>query len=209
VIAGRRHEGHGHAGGAHPGGLGDRSIDEPEEGGGELAATSGDRRGDVLARDGGHGSQVRARFSGLSESGLHFDQATDPEQSRSHVVSNDAETQNEPVSWRGIVYDTPVFGSDGQRVGIVREVLGSDAEDIFHGLRIELDEGGRHVMILADDVTLITKGRIETGLASVGVAERPSYKEEETYHLASVGWLRKHLGWKRDSESDEEPGGTT
>jgi hypothetical protein len=27
-----------------------------------------------------------------------------------------------------------------------------------------------------------------------------------TYHLASVGWLRKHLGWKKDAKSDEEPG---
>jgi hypothetical protein len=124
------------------------------------------------------------------------------------VLSKDTETQSEPVAWRAIVYDTPVFGSDGNRVGIVREVLGSDSEDIFHGLRVELDEGGRHVMILADDVALITKGRIDTGLASAAVAELPSYEEEATYHLASVGWLRKHLGWKRDSESDEEPGGT-
>jgi hypothetical protein len=124
------------------------------------------------------------------------------------VLSKDTEAQNEPVAWRAIVYDTPVFGSDGERVGIVREVLGSDSEDIFHGLRVELDEGGRHVMILADDVTLITRGRIDTGLASAAVAELPAYQEEETYHLASVGWLRKHLGWKRDSESDEEPGGT-
>jgi hypothetical protein len=120
----------------------------------------------------------------------------------------DTEAQSEPVAWRAIVYDTPVFGSDGERVGIVREVLGSDSEDIFHGLRVELDEGGRHVMILADDVTLITKGRIETGLASAAVTALPAYEEEATYHLASVGWLRKHLGWKRDSESDEEPGGT-
>ena len=124
------------------------------------------------------------------------------------MLSKDPEPQSEPVAWRAIVYDTPVFGSDGQRVGIVREVLGSDSEDIFHGLRIELAEGGRHVMLLADDVTLITKDRIETGLASAAVAAVPSYQEEATYHLASVGWLRKHLGWKRDSESDEEPGGT-
>ena len=25
-------------------------------------------------------------------------------------------------------------------------------------------------------------------------------------HLASVGWLRKHLGWKKDAKGDEEPG---
>ena len=26
------------------------------------------------------------------------------------------------------------------------------------------------------------------------------------YHVSSVGRFRKHLGWKKDSESDEEPG---
>ena len=26
------------------------------------------------------------------------------------------------------------------------------------------------------------------------------------YHLASVGWLRGHLGWRRDSRGHEEPG---
>ena len=26
------------------------------------------------------------------------------------------------------------------------------------------------------------------------------------FHLASVGWLRKHLGWKKDAKGDEEPG---
>jgi hypothetical protein len=26
-----------------------------------------------------------------------------------------------------------------------------------------------------------------------------------SWHLASVGWLRKHLGWKKDSEGDEGP----
>ena len=34
----------------------------------------------------------------------------------------------------------------------------------------------------------------------------PDFDEPATYHLTSVGWLRKHVGWKADSESDEEPG---
>jgi hypothetical protein len=46
--------------------------------------------------------------------------------------------ETEPVSWRSIVYGTPVTSNDGVRVGLVHEVLGSDAEDIFHGLRVAL-----------------------------------------------------------------------
>ena len=38
----------------------------------------------------------------------------------------------QPISWRSIVYGTPVTAADGIRVGDVHEVLGSDAEDIFH-----------------------------------------------------------------------------
>ncbi len=112
---------------------------------------------------------------------------------------------DQPVAWRAIVYDSPVLAAGGARVGVIREVLGSDAEDVFHGLRVELDDGGRHVLLLADDVSLITPSHIETGLSSDAVARLPEYRETDTYHLASVGWLRRHLGWKKDSASDEEP----
>ena len=46
--------------------------------------------------------------------------------------------ETQPISWRSIVYGTPVTSSDNVRVGVVHEVLGSDAEDIFHGLRVAL-----------------------------------------------------------------------
>ena len=45
---------------------------------------------------------------------------------------------NQATSWRSIVYGTPVVSSDDDRAGDVREVRGSDAEDIFHGLRVRL-----------------------------------------------------------------------
>ena len=115
-------------------------------------------------------------------------------------------TDADPVGWRGIVYDTPVMTSDGARVGTVREVLGSDSEDIFHGLRVGLTDGHRDVMISADDVESITTAQIRVSLSRSDVGALPTYDEVATYHLASVGWLRKHLGWTKDSASDEEPG---
>ena len=110
------------------------------------------------------------------------------------------------TSWRSIVYGTPVIGSDGERLGEVREVLGSDAEDIFHGLRVRLADQRRDVMIAADDVAEISRGGVRTSLTGPDVQATAPYDESATYHLASVGWLRKHLGWQRDSKSDEEPG---
>jgi len=112
----------------------------------------------------------------------------------------------DPIGWRGVIYGTPVRTVDGAQAGTVREVLGSDAEDIFHGLRVRLETGRRDVMVPADSVTRLSHDAIETELSEPAIEALPTYDEVSTYHLASVGWLRKHLGWRKDSGSDEEPG---
>jgi hypothetical protein len=112
----------------------------------------------------------------------------------------------EPVSWRGLVYGTAVVASDGTPVGSVREVLGSDADDIFHGLRVHLAAGDRDVMVAAEEIDSLGSSDVRVGMTAPEIAALPKYDESATYHLASVGWLRKHLGWKQDSKSDEEAG---
>ena len=118
--------------------------------------------------------------------------------------------EGDPVSWRRLVYGTPVLASDGTRVGSVREVLGSDAEDIFHGLRVALDhvadDAVRDVVLEATDVETLGSKAVTTSLSAADIRSLPGYDETDTYHLASVGWLRKHLGWRKDSKSDEEAG---
>jgi|GEM_PF-770375 len=114
--------------------------------------------------------------------------------------------ETQPISWRSIVYGTPVISTDNERVGTVDEVLGSDAEDIFHGLRVALAGRRRDVMVLADDVASMSTDDVRTNLTRSDLEALPTYDDEATYHLASVGWLRKHLGWKKDAKSDEEPG---
>jgi hypothetical protein len=114
--------------------------------------------------------------------------------------------ETDPIGWRGVIYGTPVMSADGVPVGTVREVLGSDAEDIFHGLRVRLSAGRRDVMVPSDDVTTLSDSQVETSLSRSAIEALPTYDEVATYHLASVGWLRKHLGWSKDSASDEEPG---
>ena len=111
-----------------------------------------------------------------------------------------------PIAWRSIIYGTRVVGVDGKPVGVVREVLGSDSEDIFHGLRVRLDGEKRDVQIDADDVVSIATDGITLGIDLTHATSLPEFNEPETYHLSSVGWLRHHLGWKQDSKSDEEPG---
>jgi hypothetical protein len=115
-------------------------------------------------------------------------------------------SNTDPIGWRGVVYGTPVASIDGVRVGTIREVLGSDSEDIFHGLRIGLAAGHRDVMVPADNVTSMSTAEVGLDLSRSAVEALATYDEVATYHLASVGWLRKHLGWTKDSASDEEPG---
>jgi hypothetical protein len=114
--------------------------------------------------------------------------------------------ESEPISWRTVVAGTAVLSSGHEHVGEVREVLGSDGEDIFHGLRVKLIGGHPDVMVRGDDVESMSADEIRTGLTRAEFEALPAYDEHATYHLASVGWLRKHIGWKRDSRSDEEPG---
>lgn len=115
-------------------------------------------------------------------------------------------SEAKPISWRSIVYGTPVVSSDGEPVGSVSEVLGSDGKDIFHGLRVSLTRPRRDVMVTVDDIATITATEIRIEMSRSRIEALPAYDENATYHLASVGWLRAHVGWKRDSKSDEEPG---
>ena len=112
----------------------------------------------------------------------------------------------QPIAWRSIVYGTPVTSSDNVRVGVVHEVVGSDADDIFHGLRVALTARHDDVMVPAADITSLSLAEVHTDLTQSDVEGLPAYEETATYHLASVGWLRKHLGWQKDAKDDEEPG---
>jgi len=114
-------------------------------------------------------------------------------------------TDPTPIAWRAIVYDAPVLAADGTRLGTVREVLGSDADDIFHGIRIARGGDSKHdAMIASERITTMTHEAIATNVAATETL--PAYDETASYHIASVGRWRKHLGWVKDSDRDEEPG---
>jgi uncharacterized protein YrrD len=111
---------------------------------------------------------------------------------------SDSQEEERPLAWIAVLEHTPVFASDGERVGTVSEVVGAEDDDIFHG--IEVGEGilGRVVLIPAEHVTDITNRRIQTDLSSEAVRALPAYKPGESYHLGFVGLFRKHLGWVED-----------
>jgi len=113
--------------------------------------------------------------------------------------------QEQPIAWTAILADTQVYASDGESVGTVREVLGSDSADIFHGIVVHRGLSEGDAMIPAAQVTRITNLRVETSMSSEDIRELPPYREEESYQLGFVGLFRKHLGWVREGD-DHTPG---
>ena len=88
-----------------------------------------------------------------------------------------AVSESQPISWRSIVYGTPVVSGDDAPVGVVAEVLGSDAEDVFHGLRVRLAVDRRDVMISANDVASMSADEIRSDLTRAEIERLPAFDE--------------------------------
>jgi hypothetical protein len=50
-----------------------------------------------------------------------------------------------PIAYQVLEEGVPVYASDGEQVGTVDHVVSAPAEDIFHGLVIDTDDGQRFV----------------------------------------------------------------
>ena len=107
---------------------------------------------------------------------------------------------DQPIAWRAIVEDEPVRSSDGEAVGSVYDVVGSKEDDIFHGIVVHLGRLGHRVLVLADDVTLITGKHVDVSLTSAQLHALPKHAEEHTFHLGVTGLFRKHVGWTSDQD---------
>ncbi len=107
---------------------------------------------------------------------------------------------DQPIAWRAVAADTPVRSADGHDVGTVYDVLGSNEEDIFHGIVIQLSGSGSRVLVGADDVDLMTASRVEVGFTDTQLHALPAHTDEHTFHLGVTGRFRKHTGWVEDKD---------
>src|SRR5438093_10430355 len=107
---------------------------------------------------------------------------------------------DDPIAWRGVPQDTPVRSSDGDEVGTLSDMLGSDREDIFHGIVVHLGRFGRHVFVPADDVTLMTRSHVDVRQTTDELHALPDHDEEQGYDLGMVGLFRKRPGWKPEED---------
>jgi hypothetical protein len=106
----------------------------------------------------------------------------------------------QPIAWRGVLQDTAVRSSEGEQVGTISDMLGSDQEDIFHGIVVHLGRLGHEVFVPADDVTLMTSSHIDVAYTSDELHALPPHTEERQSELGWIGLFRRRLGWKREKD---------
>ena len=90
-----------------------------------------------------------------------------------------------------------MLDAKGNRIGTAESLLGDEADDIFHGIVVKLQDG-RHVEIAAEQVGPITRTVIHTKVPPDQVALLHEYKEEKWFHLGWGGLFRNRPEWKQD-----------
>ena len=68
---------------------------------------------------------------------------------------------DDPVAWNYVEAETLVVGPDGQELGRVAAMLGTETEGIFHGVAVTPYRDGSTRMVPADAVTRLTPARVE------------------------------------------------
>jgi hypothetical protein len=67
---------------------------------------------------------------------------------------------DDPVAWNYVEADTLVVGPDGQELGRVAAMLGTETEGIFHGIAVTPYADGTTRVVPADAVTRLTPSRV-------------------------------------------------
>ena len=85
---------------------------------------------------------------------------------------------DDPVAGSYIEPGTEVIGREGVKIGKVREMLGTEAEGIFHGIALDPAAGGDTRLIFADAVTSLTPSRVQVQIATDQVDDLERYQPE-------------------------------
>lgn len=86
---------------------------------------------------------------------------------------------DDPVAWNYVEADTLVVGPDGEELGRVTEMLGTESEGIFHGVAVTPYHDGTTRVVPADAVTLLTSAKIEIAWSAEELAQAEEHKPIE------------------------------
>jgi hypothetical protein len=85
----------------------------------------------------------------------------------------------DPVAWNYVQPETTVVGPDGEEVGRVAAMLGTETEGIFQGVAVDVRGGGPQRTVPADAVTGLTPARVSIALDADGLAAAEEYRPVE------------------------------
>jgi hypothetical protein len=72
----------------------------------------------------------------------------------------------DPVAWSYVEPGTDVVGREGVKIGKVDQMLGTEAENIFHGIALKPATGGEARIIPADAVTSLTPSEVHVQVST-------------------------------------------
>jgi len=82
---------------------------------------------------------------------------------------------DDPVAWSYVEADTLVVGPNGDELGRVAAMLGTDTEGIFHGIAVTPYRDGTARVVPADDVTRLTSAKVEIAYDADRLAAAEEY----------------------------------
>jgi hypothetical protein len=86
---------------------------------------------------------------------------------------------NDPVAWSYVEADTLVVGANGEELGRVAAMLGTETEGIFHGIAVTPYRDGTTRVVPADDVTRLTSSKVEIAYDAEQLAAAEEYRPIE------------------------------
>jgi hypothetical protein len=86
---------------------------------------------------------------------------------------------DDPVAWSYVEADTLVVGTNGEELGRVAAMLGTETEGIFHGIAVTPYRDGTTRVVPADDVTRLTSSKVEIAYDADQLAAAEEYHPVE------------------------------
>lgn len=86
---------------------------------------------------------------------------------------------DDPVAWNYVEPGTKVIGVNGEELGTVAQMLGTENEGIFHGLAVDTPGwGGAPRVVPADAVILLTTTKVEVSWTRDQLDQAEEYRTE-------------------------------
>lgn len=104
--------------------------------------------------------------------------------------------EGNPIAYEVLSEGVPVTCCDGQQVGTVAHVIAAPEKDIFHGLVIQLDAGGRRFVEAASIAALHERG-VDLKIDSGAAQQLPEPGGGSAVYSEDPGQMRGWHHWAR------------